>query len=122
MTPTRPVLDSQPRRPGLQPTVFPDAAVDAAVDELLRAADRLDGAAHDRASTMAGALASWQGRCAELVATDHEAGQRAAAQLASDLRALAGSLQAAADEAVALRRRRRAVHEAGLAEWRRRAG
>lgn len=119
MTPPRPVLDHLPRRPGLEPTTFPDAAVADAVDELLRAADRLDAAAEDRAATMDGALATWRGRCAEIVALDHGAGQRAAALLAADLRSLAGSLQAAADDAADLRRRRQADHEDALTDWRR---
>lgn len=120
MTPTRPVLDHLPPRPGLQPTTFPDAAVADAVDELLRAAERLEAATEDRAAAMDGALATWQGRCAELVAIDHGAGQRAATILAADLRALAASLQAAAEDAADLRRRRRTDHEAALADWRRR--
>lgn len=119
MTPLRPVLDTLPPRPALQPTVFPDAAVTDAVEELRRAATRLDEAAHERAATMAGALATWQGRCAEVVAADHEAGQRAAAALADDLRALAASLEGAAEDAAALRRRRQVAHEDALAAWHR---
>lgn len=119
MTPPRPVLDHVPRRPGLEPTTFPDAAVADAVDELLHVADRLDAATQDRAIVMDGALATWQGRCAEIVTLDHGAGQRAATLLASDLRALAASLQAAADDAADLRRRRQDDHEEALADWRR---
>ena len=105
--------------PRLEPTTFPDAEVALAVEVLRRTAARLEDAAGDRAAATEPALATWQGRAAEVVACDHAAGQRAAAALAADLRAQAARLEAATDDAAALRRRRARAYEDSLATRRR---
>jgi hypothetical protein len=76
-----------------------EAAAAAAIDACRRAAAAVDDAAEARRRAALAAQAGWRGPAREVFDADLVRLQREAADLAADLRATAGSIQVAWDEA-----------------------
>lgn len=104
--------------PELEPTVFPDRAVADAIDALRLAAHEVEVVAGQRSAQVTDVLKAWSGRFRDVFVADFDASQWAAAELVSELRTAAARLVTLADEATALRARRRHAYEHAMDDWR----